>query len=97
MTALSYSLGLELLTNLINEHKYHLYYFNSEEKTEGEGDKDHQEGEEGDQAGTYTWIICHRTCGKNCCFTERIFWAKDRQIMTKSPRFEDDIRVTKLQ
>ena len=62
MTALSYSLGLKLLNNLMNEHKYHLNYFNSEEKTEGEGDKDHEEGEESDQAGTDTGTIRHMTC-----------------------------------
>ena len=65
MTALSYSLGLELLTNLMNEHKYHLNYFNSEQKTEGEGHKDHEEGQEGDEAGTDTGAICHMACGKN--------------------------------
>ena len=65
MTALSYSYRLELLTMLMKSKKYHLNYFKSEEKTEGEGDEDHQEGEEGDQAGTDTGTIRHMACGKN--------------------------------
>ena len=47
----------------MNSYKYHLNY--SEQKTDREGDEDHEEGQEGDQAGTYTWAICHMACGKN--------------------------------
>ena len=52
----------------MNSYKYHLNYFNSEQKTEGEGDEDHEEGQEGDQAGTDTGAICNIACGKNWCF-----------------------------